>query len=210
MWPPVTKYNSPSVVRTAQDTAGLCLNLTTGSNSRQSKIHPEPQPGAAAGERAHQVSQQMWRRLGRPASATRGVLARSCPAWSTGARGAVAGARAGRLCSASWFPSVFVTGLGTNVRKRGHYVSLPQPSPGPGVAAAGRLQRLSWTDKAEDRPRARTVFGRAEVRPFLAAGWGSLPCLAPSLDSSSFTRTSPGRGRDCPPQGGHKPLAFQI
>ena len=30
------------------------------------------------------------------------------------------------------------------------------PAPGPRAAAAGRLQRLSWTDEAEDRPRART------------------------------------------------------
>lgn len=41
---------------------------------------------------------------------------------------------------------------------------------------------------------------------------GGAPCLAwpPAWTPSSFTRTSPGRGRDCPPQGGHKPLAFQI
>lgn len=49
--------------------------------------------------------------------------------------------------------------LGTDVQKRSCcHVSLSQPSPGPGprAAAAGRLQRLSWTDEVEDRPRART------------------------------------------------------
>ena len=40
---------------------------------------PEPQPGAAAGERAHQVSQRMWHCLGRPASATRGGLEAAQP-----------------------------------------------------------------------------------------------------------------------------------
>lgn len=50
-----------------------------------------------------------------------------------------------------------------------------------------------------DRPRARTVFGRAEVRPFLAAGsWqrggASLPCLAPSLDSKQLHSHKPWSG----------------
>lgn len=58
--------------------------------------------------------------------------ARSCPAWSTGAHGAVAGAHAVHLCSASWFPSVSMRVLGTDVQKRSCcHVSLPQPSPGP-------------------------------------------------------------------------------
>lgn len=84
--------------------------------------------------------------------------ARSCPAWSAGARGAVAGARAGRLCSAPWCPLVVMRGLGTDVQKCCCLcpVSLPRPSPGPRPPALGQ-PRQGGSRGCPGRTRRRTA-----------------------------------------------------
>lgn len=86
--------------------------------------------------------------------------AQSCPAWSAGARGAVVGARAGHLCSASWFPLVFMRGLGTDVQKCCLcHVSLLRPSPDPWPLALGQ-QRQGGSRGCPGRTRTAPEPGR--------------------------------------------------
>ncbi|XP_061251533.1 5'-3' exonuclease PLD4 isoform X2 [Bos javanicus] len=87
-----------------------------------------------------------------------------------------------------------------------------------GAAAAALRARLElplrrgpgWTGPGPGLCLAGLRFGPSRQRG-PGSGVGP-PCLAwpPAWTPSSFTRTSPGQGRDCPPQGGHKPLALQI